>query len=84
MSYEFHPEGICPIQITFDLEGDIVKNVAFIGGCDGNLKAISRLVEGMTVDKIESFFKGIQCGRKSSSCSDQLAKAVRAAYQDAG
>lgn len=82
MAFEFYPDGVCPIQITFDLEGDIVKNVAFIGGCDGNLKAISRVVEGMTVDKIEGFFRGIQCGRKTSSCTDQLAMAVRAAYED--
>ncbi len=82
MPYEFYPEGVCPIQITFDLEGDIVKNVVFIGGCNGNLKAISRVVEGMSVDKIEEFFRGIQCGGKSSSCTDQLAKAVRAAYEE--
>ncbi len=83
MSFEFYPEGVCPIQITFDLEGDVVKNVVFVGGCDGNLKAISRVVDGMTVDKIEEFFRGIHCGRKDSSCTDQLARAVRSAYEDA-
>lgn len=82
MSFEFYPEGVCPIQISFDLEGDIVKNVVFKGGCDGNLKAISRVVEGMSVDKIEEFFKGIQCGHKTSSCTDQLARAVRTAYEE--
>lgn len=83
MSYEFYPEGVCPIQISFDLDGNVVKNVVFTGGCDGNLKAISRVVEGMTVEQIEDFFRGIQCGRKTSSCSDQLAIAVREAYNNA-
>ncbi len=81
MTHDFYPEGVCPIQISFNLEGDIVKNVSFIGGCDGNLKALSRVIDGMSVDKIEEFFRGIQCGRKSSSCADQLANAVRAAYE---
>jgi len=81
MTHEFYPEGVCPIQIRFDLEGNIVKNVSFIGGCDGNLKALSRVIDGMSVEKIEEFFKGIQCGHKSSSCADQLANAVRAAYE---
>jgi uncharacterized protein (TIGR03905 family) len=71
------------MQISFDLEGNVVKNVVFTGGCDGNLKAISRVVEGMTVEQIEDFFRGIQCGRKTSSCSDQLAIAVREAYNNA-
>ncbi len=83
MSYEFYPDGVCPIQISFDLDGNVVKNVVFTGGCDGNLKAISRVVEGMTVEQIEDFFRGIQCGRKTSSCSDQLAIAVREAYNNA-
>ncbi len=83
MSHTYYPDGICPIQITFDLDGDIVKNVAFSGGCDGNLKAISRIVEGMTVEKIEEYFKGIRCGYKLSSCTDQLARAVRTAYEQA-
>lgn len=82
MSYEFYPEGVCPMQITFDLEGNIVKNVVFKGGCNGNLKAISRVVDGMTVEQIEDYFRGIQCGYKSSSCSDQLAVAVRTAYNE--
>jgi len=71
------------MQISFDLEGDTVRNVSFTGGCNGNLKAISRVVDGMTVEQIEGYFKGIRCGNKSTSCSDQLATAVRQAYDQA-
>ena len=69
------------MKISFDLEGDTVHNVSFLGGCNGNLQAISRVVEGMTVAQIEGYFKGISCGGKGTSCSDQLAAAVRAAYE---
>lgn len=63
-----------------DLEGDVVRNIAFMGGCNGNLKTIPLLLEGWTVDQIEEKLTGIQCGRRGTSCSDQLARAVRAAY----
>lgn len=69
------------MQINFDLDDDVVTNVEFIGGCNGNLKAISKLVNGMTVDQIESYLKGNTCGYKPTSCADQLAIAVRQAYQ---
>ena len=68
------------MKIDFDLDGDVVRNVRFMGGCDGNLKAISKLVDGMTVDRIESTLRGNTCGRKPTSCADQLARAVREAY----
>ena len=71
------------MQINFDLTGDVVRNVVFIGGCNGNLKAIGKLVEGMTVKQIEGYLKGNTCGGKSTSCADQLAIAVRQAYQRA-
>lgn len=81
MTYEYKPQGVCPSKITFNLEGNIVSNVIFNGGCNGNLKAISKVIDGMTVEKIEENFSGIECGRKKTSCSDQLAKAVRKAYE---
>lgn len=81
MQYEIKPHGVCPTRISFDLDGDIVHNVSFTGGCNGNLQAISRVVEGMTVEQIESYFKGISCGEKGTSCSDQLACAVREKYE---
>lgn len=71
------------MQINFHLEDDVVSNVEFIGGCNGNLKAISKLVNGMTVDQIEGYLKGNTCGGKPTSCADQLALAVRQAYNSA-
>ena len=68
------------MKIDFDLDGDVVRNIRFLGGCDGNLKAISKLVDGMTVDEIEKKLRGNTCGRKPTSCADQLARAVREAY----
>ena len=79
MQYTYKTQGVCSQQITFDLEGNKVTNVSFLGGCDGNLKAISKLVDGMTVEDIESKLKGNLCGSKGTSCADQLAKAVRQA-----
>ncbi|MDE5563957.1 MAG: TIGR03905 family TSCPD domain-containing protein [Oscillospiraceae bacterium] len=76
----YRPKGVCPVQISFDLDGDIVTNVQFTGGCNGNLKAICKVVNGWTVDQIEDMFKGNLCREKGTSCADQLACAVRAAY----
>ncbi len=82
MQYSYKTSGTCASVITFDIEGDIIKNVKFTGGCNGNLKAISALVEGMKVAEIEAKLKGITCGWKNTSCSDQLTKAVVKAYQE--
>ena len=79
--YNYVTEHTCSQLISLDLDGDVVKNISFMGGCNGNLKGISKLVEGMTVDKIEEKLQGIKCGRKPTSCPDQLAKAVRKAYE---
>ncbi len=81
MRYTYYTRGTCSSAIEFDIEGDVVKNVVFMGGCDGNLKAISKLCDGMTVDKIVSTLKGNKCGWKSTSCADQFAIAVEQAYQ---
>ena len=80
---EYKTQHTCSSRILFDLEDDIVSNIRFIGGCDGNLKAIAKLVDGWTVDKIESFLKGNLCGNRPTSCADQLALAVRGAYEKA-
>ncbi len=80
MHYKYRCQGTCSQQIEFDIENDIITNVSFLGGCNGNLKAISKLVEGMSVDKIESILKGNTCGYKNTSCADQLACAVREAH----
>ena len=80
MRYTHKNRGVCAIAVSFDLNGDVVTNVEFTGGCNGNLKAISKLVDGMTVDEIESKLKGNLCGMKGTSCADQFAIAVREAY----
>ena len=82
MRYEVRPQNVCARMITFDLEGDVVKNVAFTGGCNGNLKAVSNLVDGMTVEQIEGYLKGNTCGFRNTSCADQLAQAVRKCYEE--
>lgn len=81
MKYSYEPEGVCPFQIDFDIDGDKISNIQFYGGCNGNLKAISKLVDGWTVEQIEDKLLGNTCGRKPTSCADQLAKAVREAYE---
>lgn len=80
MKYEYKTSGTCSRLITFDIEGNTIKNVNFEGGCNGNLKAISKLVEGFTVEEIEKKLLGNTCGFRNTSCADQLAKAVREAY----
>ena len=80
MSYIYKTKGTCSTQIEVELDGNIVKNVKFTGGCQGNLQAIPRLVEGMTVEEVERHICGIQCGMKNSSCGDELARAWREGY----
>ena len=84
MHYEYKAENVCPQIISFDIDGDIISNISFMGGCNGNLKAISKLVDGWTVDKIEEFLRGNICGPRQTSCADQLAVAVRKAYNELG
>ncbi|MBQ4228131.1 MAG: TIGR03905 family TSCPD domain-containing protein [Clostridia bacterium] len=79
MRYVYPTEMVCSQAITFDLDGDKVSNISFMGGCNGNLKAISKLVDGWTVEKIEQYLKGNLCGRRPTSCADQLAIGVRKA-----
>ena len=81
MSYLYKTKGTCSTLIEVALDGNIVKNVKFTGGCNGNLQAIPKLVEGMTVDEVERRISGISCNGKGTSCGDQLAKACRAAYE---
>lgn len=82
MRHNYRTEMVCSQRISFDLDGDVVTNIQFVGGCNGNLKAISKLVDGWTVDKIEQYLKGNLCGPRPTSCADQLARAVRKAYED--
>ena len=79
MRYSYKTNMVCAEQINFNLNNNIVTNIEFIGGCNGNLKAIAKLVDGWTVDKIEEYLRGNTCGPKPTSCADQLAIAVRQA-----
>ena len=81
MRYDMPTKMVCSQMISFDLDDDVVSNISFLGGCNGNLKAISKLVDGWTVDKIEQYLKGNTCGVRPTSCADQLAQAVRKAYE---
>ena len=82
-TYAYRPKNVCPVEIRFCLDGNVVTDIRFTGGCNGNLKAISKLVDGMTVSQIEGYLKGNTCGRRPTSCADQLAIAVRQAYDQA-
>lgn len=81
MRYDYKTENTCAQMISFDIEGNVIRNIVFYGGCNGNLKAIAKLVDGWTVEKIEEMLLGNTCGRRPTSCADQLAKAVCAAAQ---
>ena len=79
MHYEYKTKGTCSQMIFFDVEDGKVHNVQFLGGCNGNLKGIGALVEGMRVEEVISRVEGIRCGMKSTSCPDQLATALEQA-----
>lgn len=74
--YEYKTKGVCSQKIEFDSDGVIVKNVKFTGGCNGNLKAISLLVDGLSISQIVEKLKGVSCGGRSTSCADQFASAL--------
>ena len=77
MHYEHTNKGTCSRSILFDIEDGKLKNVQYIGGCNGNLKGISALVEGMDIDEVIARLEGTTCGMKSTSCPDQLAQALK-------
>ena len=77
MQYEHQNKGTCSRSVLFDIEDGKVKNVQYIGGCNGNLKGIGALVEGMEIDEAIRRLEGIQCGMKATSCPDQLAQALK-------
>lgn len=75
------PKGVCSSAIDIELDGNIIKNVKFTGGCHGNLQGISRLVEGMNAEDAIGRLRGIRCGFKNTSCPDQLANALESALK---
>ncbi len=79
MQFEYKTQGTCSQRISFEIEEGKVKNVQFFGGCNGNLKGIGQLVEGMDVDTIITRLEGTTCGMKDTSCPDQFARALKEA-----
>ena len=77
MKYTYRPRGVCSQQMEIDIDGGKVTGLKVLGGCSGNLQGIAKLVEGMDVDDVIARLEGIHCGFKSTSCPDQLAKALR-------
>ncbi len=82
MVYKYATRGTCARSIEFELEGDTVKNIRFEGGCNGNLKGIGAIVDGMKVEDVIARLEAIRCGFKNTSCPDQLAKALRKAVEN--
>ena len=79
MEFTYKTKGVCSQMITFTVEDNKVSNVKFFGGCNGNLKGIAGLVEGMDIDDVISRIEGTTCGMKKTSCPDQLAQALKEA-----
>ena len=83
MQFTYFPKGVCSSKIDLDIEDGVVRHVRFTGGCDGNLKAVSALIEGMKVEEVQKRLTGIHCGQKSTSCADQVARGLAQALQEA-
>jgi uncharacterized protein (TIGR03905 family) len=81
MQFEYKTKGTCSQYINFEIEDGKLKNVQYIGGCNGNLKGISSLVEGMDIDEVITRLEGTTCGMKNTSCPDQLATALKEAKE---
>ena len=79
MDFSYKTRGVCSQYINFELNDGIVTNVQFLGGCNGNLKGIAALVEGMKAEEIIARVEGIKCGMRATSCPDQLAQALKEA-----
>ena len=82
MKYGYMTENTCSKAIIFDLDGDVVTNVQYFGGCDGNLKAIGKLVEGQDAKRVAEILRGNDCNGRGTSCADQFAQAIEAALEE--
>ncbi len=76
MEFRYTPEGVCSMEMIFDIENDIIKSLKIVGGCPGNTVGVSKLVENRKIDEVIELLKGIQCGYRGTSCPDQVAKAL--------
>lgn len=82
MDYCYRTQGTCSREIYFSIENGVISNIKFVGGCDGNLKAISKLCEGMDAKRVAELLRGNTCGFKTTSCGDQLAIAIEKACEN--
>lgn len=82
--FTFYPQGVCSMMIEIELEDDIIKDVVFTGGCNGNLSGISKLIKGMKAEDVVEKLEGTTCGFKDTSCPDQLSKALKQALTQNG
>ena len=76
MKYTYTPQGVCSMQMIFDIDGDTINNLKILGGCPGNTVGVAELIKGKKIDEVISILKGILCGNKGTSCPDQIAKAL--------
>lgn len=76
MEYIYNPTGVCSMRMVFNIEGNIVKSLKIIGGCPGNTIGVSKLVEGKSIEEVIQMLKGIPCGKRGTSCPDQIAIAL--------
>lgn len=79
--YSYTPRGVCAKSINIELDGDKISYIDFEGGCNGNLKAIAKMVAGKTVDEVAEQLEGLTCGPRLTSCADQMVKGLREAQQ---
>jgi len=82
MVYKYKTKNICAKEIDFEIEEGVIKNVSFLGGCDGNLKALPVLIEGQDAVEIADKLKNITCGSRDTSCAGQLSKAISEALEE--
>lgn len=80
--FSYTPQGVCSAQIDFEIDGDIVKNIRFTRGCNGNTQGIAKLAEGMRVEDVIARLKGLNCNGRGTSCPDQLARALELAAKE--
>lgn len=76
MRYEYNPKGVCSMKMIFEIDGDIVRSLEIIGGCPGNTVGVSKLIQGKSIEEIIQMLKGIPCGARTTSCPDQIARAL--------
>lgn len=84
MTIQYRPKGVCSQMMNVKIEDGVIQNVEILGGCNGNLQGISRLVQGMEAEEAIRRMEGIKCGYKATSCPDQLAKALQIALRESG